>query len=184
MSSSSSSRFLDPESLRDAALRVASIATRQRVPVLLIGGYAMQFYGSDRLTGDVDFAASAMLRGLPAGEPLSFGGKQTLAPNAVPLDLVIRNDDFAPLYEAAILKPRHHRSLPGVPIVRAEFLAAMKMVAGRPKDNADLDSLVLSGNLNIPAARKVIAKFLGPYAAQEFDQTVEVAEWQRSRGRR
>ncbi len=184
MSSSSSNRFLDPAALRDAALRIAAIAERQRIPVLLIGGYAMQLYGSDRLTADVDFAASSMLRGLPAGEALSFGGKQTVAPNAVPLDLVIRDDDFAPLYDAAIRKPRRDRSLPGVPIVRAEYLAAMKMVAGRPKDEADLDSLVLSGNLDIPAARKVIARFLGPYAAQEFDRIVEVAEWQRSKGRR
>jgi hypothetical protein len=47
------------------------------VRIALLGGFALQQYGSDRLTGDIDIAAPEVLDGLPAGKALTFGGVQT-----------------------------------------------------------------------------------------------------------
>ena len=73
-------RFLDPKQLESAAAEVGALAKQEGVRVALIGGFALQHYGSDRLTGDIDFAADSVLEGLPSGPPLSFGGVQTTSP--------------------------------------------------------------------------------------------------------
>ena len=52
-------RFLAPELLIAGVSEIVAIAARARVTALLVGGLAMQHYGSDRLTGDLDFAACA-----------------------------------------------------------------------------------------------------------------------------
>lgn len=180
--SSGPKKFLAPEVLAEAVAQVAELAKRERVSILLIGGFAMQHYGSDRLTGDVDFAATDRLDALPRGPALSFGGEQTHAPNGVPVDLVLRNDEFASLYEEAIARGVKPRGMP-VPIVRPEHLAAMKMVAGRSRDTLDLEFLVASHAVAPTKARKVILKHLGPYAAREFDRFVEEVAWKASKGR-
>ena len=56
----------------------------------------------------------------------------------------------------------------------------MKMAAGRRgKDDADLEFLVAAEVVDIAKARRVIQKFLGIYAAREFDQLVRVVHWKR-----
>ncbi|MBN1945328.1 MAG: hypothetical protein JW797_06595 [Bradymonadales bacterium] len=177
------SKFLDPATLDEAIRQIAELASLENVRLALIGGYAMQFYGSPRLTGDVDMAADGMLGSLPPGEPLSFGGFRTRSPNGVPVDLVLRHDEFRPLYEEAIAQAR---TLPGAhaPVVTPEHLAAMKMVAGRNgKDDADLEFLIASGVVDLIEARKIIHRFLGPYAAREFDRTVELVQWKKDTGK-
>lgn len=180
-SSGQKKKFLDPALLGEAVDQVGALARRERVRVVLIGGFALQLYGSDRLTGDVDFAAAQRIDALPRGEPLSFGGEQTHAPNGVPVDLVLRQDDYAGLYEEAIERAT---KIPGVavPVVRPEYLAAMKMVAGRGRDEADLAFLIVSEIVNPSKARRVIRQHLGPYAAGEFDQLVDEVRWRASRG--
>ena len=142
----------------------------------------MQLYGSDRLTGDVDIAAVERLKALPRGKALSFGGEQTRAPNGVPVDLVLRNDDYASLYDEAIEQAARIRGVP-VPVAKQEYLAAMKMVAGRSRDTADLEFLIASGAVSSSKARKIIRKHLGIYAADEFDRVAEEIKWRASRGR-
>jgi hypothetical protein len=174
-------KFLSPKKLENALSQIAALARTERVRVVLIGGYALQFYGSDRLTGDVDIAANKPVLALPQGKPLSFGGAQTKAPNGVPVDFVLRSDVYAPLYRAAIGQAHEYRGAP-ILIATAEFLAAMKMAAGRTKDMADLEFLLSSSVLDVPATRRIVHRYLGPYAVDEFNRLVDEAAWKASRG--
>ena len=177
-----SKRFLAPETLDEAAREVALLAHDERVPVALIGGYALQLYGSTRLTGDVDVVAGQIIEALPDGEPLSFGGIQTESPNGVPIDLVLRDDDYAKLYEEALVRAVDLQDAP-MPVVRLEYLAAMKMGAGRARDEADLEWIILRSGVDLPETRRIVRKYLGTYAAREFDHIVEEARWKSSHGR-
>lgn len=58
-------QFLSPERLDKGAAAVLEAAKKERVDVAIGGGYALQIYGSPRLTGDVDIVADA---GLLPGE--------------------------------------------------------------------------------------------------------------------
>ena len=171
-----------PEKLREATAQVGEVAAREHVHVALLGGFALQHYGSQRLTGDIDIVAENRLRGLPAGKALSFGGEATHAPNGVPVDVVLRKDEFSKLYEEALTHARRIRSLP-IPIVQPEYLAAMKMIAGRARDEVDLEFLILSKALVKTKARAVIKNHLGPWAAREWDRLVEEVVWKASKGR-
>lgn len=180
-------RLLSPEALEEAAAEVVELAEEQDVAVVLVGGLAMQWYGSSRLTGDIDFAAQKRLRGIPRGRPLAFGGDATKASNGVPLDLIVRRDDFRALYEAAIddggmvMLTADNKT---IPVARPEYLAAMKMVAGRPKDEEDLRHLISYRSLNMNVTKRLIREHLGPYAVKEFDLFCEEAEWIAKRGNR
>ncbi|KKW45662.1 MAG: hypothetical protein UY96_C0017G0063 [Parcubacteria group bacterium GW2011_GWB1_56_8] len=175
-------KFLAPELLEEAVEQVAAIAKHERVRVALIGGFALQLYGSTRLTGDVDFASDVRLDALPPGPSLSFGGEQTQAPNGVPVDIVLRDDKYAELYDEALAQAIHQRGVP-VPVARPEHLAAMKMVAGRARDDADLEFLVASGVVDVKKALAVIKEHLGSYAEDEFGELVEEILWKAGRGR-
>lgn len=173
-------RFLDPKQLELAVREVSALARQEGIRIALIGGFALQYYGSDRLTGGVDFAAERMLAGLPGGKALSFGGVQTQTSSGIPVDLVVREDDYRALYEEAISKAVTVEEL-GVPLVLPEYLAAMKMAAARDRDSLDLEFLVRARVFEPPKARQVIYRHLGPYAAQEFDRIVDEVEWKRHR---
>ena len=56
-------------------------------------------------------------------------------------------------------------------------LVAMKLIAGRGKDNLDLITLLQSGEVDVPKARRIIKRLLGAYAAMNFDTRVAEAEW-------
>ena len=173
-------RFLDPKQLESAAAEVGALAKQEGVRVALIGGFALQHYGSDRLTGDIDFAAASILNGLPGGPPLSFGGVQTTSPSGVPVDLVVREDDYRGLYEEALEKAVQVEGLP-VLLVLPEYLAAMKMAAARDRDLLDLEFLLRARAVDAAKARHIIYRHLGPYAAQELDRLVDEVEWKRHR---
>jgi hypothetical protein len=176
-------RFLAPELLIAGVSEIVAIAARARVTVLLVGGLAMQHYGSDRLTGDLDFAARKVPKVLPMLGTLSFGGVQTSTACGVPVNFIVRGDDYADLYQEAILASPVVTEL-GVRVVLPEYLAAMKMAAGRDKDFLDLKFLLSQeGLVDAAKARVIVRKHLGPYAAREFDSLVDEAAWQKSRGR-
>lgn len=169
--------FLSPAELRAAAEKVARDAEKQYTRAILIGGFAMQHYGSDRLTGDIDFASNAYLEGY-TGKALSFGGVQSTS-LGVPLDLVVRKDRFRSLYEAAL---RESFGLLGfVPVVASEYLVAMKLAAGRPKDESDLAFLITEADVDLARAKEITRVHLGPYAEQDLEQTIELETWRASR---
>lgn len=163
---------------------VAALAAEEGVSLVLVGGLAMQLYGSDRLTGDLDFAADAPIRSLPALRALSFGGVQSATSKGVPVDIILRDDDFRPLYEAALnaspVVPRF-----GCRVVPPAYLVAMKMAAGRGKDVLDLKFLLAQeGLVDLASTRVVVRRYLGPYAVKELDRIVDEVAWEQQRGDR
>ena len=177
-SSSSRKRFLDPTTLSIAVDQILHHAAAEQVRVALLGGYALQIYGSDRLTGDVDVVADRAIEALSPIKPLSFGGYTTEAPNGTPVDIVLRDDHYRSLYEEAL---DHAEVLEGIPIVTLEYLPAMKMAAGRRKDLADFEWLIIESGVNIRRAKQIIVRHLGPYAGDEFDSLVAEAKWEAKR---
>lgn len=189
-SSGISKKFLEPELIREALQQVGRIAAAEKAHVALAGGCAMQLYGSDRLTTDVDILSDTRLRSsqkwspdrLLSGKPLSFGGEQTKAPNGVPLDIIRRDDEVQSLYEEALDKSVRIRGVP-ILVVQPEYLAAMKFEAQRIKDELDLAFLISSKSIDLKKTRKIIYKHLGWYAAREFDRAVDETMWKASRGK-
>jgi hypothetical protein len=174
-----------PERLDEAVGQVTELAEREGIRVALCGGLALQSYGSPRLTKDVDMVADRVLQALPEQRPLSFGGSQVSAPNGVPVDLIVRDDDFRQLYEHALDEAINRPSVPCL-VVRAEYLAAMKLAVRRPWDVGDLHWLITAkGILDRDLARRIVRKYVGgQFAVQEFDREVEEAEFEAERERR
>lgn len=176
-------KFLDPAEATLAIEQIGAIAESEGARVLLIGGMAGQLYGTGRLTADVDFASDKILDALPAKRRLSFGGVKTTAPNGVPVDWIVRSDDFSGLYEDAVENGgRQSDDLP-MRVVTAEYLVAMKLVAGRPKDTQDIVAMLRRGTVDTAKARAVIKRHLGAFAAREFDSVVDEVAWRKSAGR-
>jgi hypothetical protein len=172
--------MLDQADIQVALLEVCEAARAAGRKVALAGGVALQRLGSDRFTSDVDFIADAPLPGYPERLQLSFGGYGTTTRNGVKVDLIIRDDAYRALYEEALLYARV--SADGVPIVSPEYLAAMKLVARRGKDRADLQFMIAAKAFDVPKARRIIKRTLGAYAAEDFDAFVQVARWEMRKG--
>lgn len=175
-------KLRDQHELMTAAQQAAIIARENHQRAALLGGLAMQLYGSPRLTSDIDIVTARELEGLVPEGLLTFGGYKSTTPNGVPIDVIIRDDDFRPLYEAAL---NHAGRLRGIPIlvVRPEYLAAIKLASARPKDEADLDFLIVDGPFDMDKTLKIVRKYMGVYAVQEFKAHVEIAHWKRSTGK-
>ena len=170
---SSKKKLLSPEVLEKAKKAVLAAAKKEGKEVALVGGYALQFYGSLRLTGDIDVITFEPIDALPVIKSLSFGGYKSEI-KGVPVDVIIRDDEFAPMYEEAL----YHSSKGIVP---AEFIAAMKLASGRHKDLSDLEFLITEEVIDVKATRKIIVRTLGVYAAKEFDLFVDETNWKKSR---
>lgn len=148
----------------------------------LVGGFAMHAYGSNRLTSDVDLLVEKPPAFAEEGDPLSIGGVSVEVDN-VTVDFIDGiGDEYHDLYQEGL---RTAKQIPGqpAPVVRPEVLVAMKMLAGRPKDDTDLYYLLSSVDLNQEYLKKVITKFLGRYALKDLQNTAEMAKFLKTSGR-
>ncbi len=175
--------FINFEDLVQASKSVARLAKDENVDVALIGGHALQLYGSTRLTGDIDIIASDDIMELPGGSLLTFGGVRTETPEGVPVDLILRDDRERSLYEEALEYAVKKRGTP-IRVVTPEHLAVMKLLAGRLKDLTDLEWLVMEYKINRTKTRQIIEEHFGSDDVEEFNQLIEDFKWQRNPIRR
>jgi hypothetical protein len=172
-------KFLNPDDIENTIAEIAKISIQTGIETVLIGGIAMSVYGSDRLTKDVDVACREYLPGLKKLRELSFGGISTKSPSGHPVDIIVRNDAYHSLYVAAIENARDEGL--ALPVVSPEYLAVLKMAASRDKDMLDLETLFQLEAIDIKKTRSIIEKYLGEYAAREWDSLISKFEWKRNR---
>lgn len=184
--------FLDPAAIDVALARIAAATKQdpicQPIAVALAGGCALQLYGSPRFTQDVDLIAAEDLhaiRGIRTTGRLSFGGKSLVTKEGTPIDVIVRSDQYADLYAEALIFAKR---LPGSPIrvVTLPYLAAMKLAAGRGKDEQDLEFILCdasSRDAKYADVRAIVKQHLGVYAADELDAFRDLAKWRRKAGK-
>jgi hypothetical protein len=162
------------------------LSTEQLLPVL-IGGIALSAYGIERYTKDVDLALSSVeiakahpLVQLKDVRPLRIGGLSFLTDVGVRVDLLDRHVDYGSLFQAAIEQARKSGPFTKVgkhklAVVPIQFLMAMKLIADRPQDEADLNKLLQRKELDYPTARDIVYQYLGAFAAQRLDRLARIA---------
>jgi hypothetical protein len=180
-----SKRLLSSKEVSDTVKLLVSRARRDGIRIAVLGGVAMNFYGSPRLTSDVDFVGDSDLQSTDDFDhvtTLSFGGNRYIVPGKIPVDLIVRDDDQAALYEAALDAAEDTEE--GFLIVSPEYMAAIKFGAQRGKDQDDL--LWLLAQTDIVDAKKaeaIVRQYLGgSFAAKEFRQAVHESKWRSGEG--
>jgi hypothetical protein len=180
-------RFLDPEVL-DATSRMAiALLARAGIEGAVGGGYAMQVYGSPRLTGDVDLIVGELPsdpRPLQEEKRLTFGGCQYRTPEGVEVDMIERKDHLKGLYGEALQNAVMTED--GLPILSPEYLAVAKFAAGRPKDEDDLVWLLQQPDLVDRVKALDIAERLvgGKFARDSLKSFIDEADWRAERERK
>ena len=146
----------------EAAQQVGQLATQEEIAWALVGGLAMYFYGSPRMTKDVDIIASNNLS-LEPQHRLSFGGSNytlQVGKYAVPIDWIVRNDGYQKYYHAAL---QEAINLPnGLRIITPEWLVILKLNAGRQKDYDDIVFLLKQSKLvDRPTVKQKVVATIG-----------------------
>ncbi|MCC7384189.1 MAG: hypothetical protein IT384_20260 [Deltaproteobacteria bacterium] len=91
------------------------------------------------------------------------------------MDLIDHRFKYRALYEEAI-RAAHREGTPvevggaKLPVVPLHYLVAMKLIAGRPQDEADLDLLLKRADLDYTKSRGVVEAHAGEYAARALDR--------------
>lgn len=181
MTSNFLKKFLGPAEIEVAIGEISRLAKLNGFDVALAGGVALQLYGSDRLTKDIDFLASDEPdTGFKQTKRLSFGGVAGVTSLGTPVDLIVRDDGVKKLYQAALDDALFFGEL-GIKVVSVEFMATIKFDAGRLKDQQDLETLLFLGELNLKRTRDIVREFLGDFALKEFNSVVYEVEWRKSK---
>ena len=122
----------------EAALKIGQLAAQEEIEWAVAGGLAMYFYGSPRLTKDVDIIASKNLSLTPQHR-LGFGGSSytlQVGKYTVQIDWIVRSDGYQKYYSAAL---KEAIKMPnGLRVVTPEWLVILKFNAGRQKDLDDI----------------------------------------------
>jgi hypothetical protein len=180
-------KFLAPEVLEATARMTLDLLSQAGIKGAVAGGYAMQIYGSPRLTGDVDLVVERVLGKSESLEPvkvITFGGKQYKTPQGVEVDLIDRKDHFRALYQEALESSVVTDD--GLQVLSPEYLAVAKFVAGRPKDEDDLVWLLQQkGLVDRPAALEIVERLVGgQFAREALRSFVDEADWRSERERK
>lgn len=142
---------LNPRVLR--ALRAAHEALdRLKVRHVLVGGLAVGIYGRVRVTKDVDFLVGPEAFDV-VGALVSFRPGVPLSAEGVPIDSILAPVDHEAVLGAALDDPL---VVDGIPVIRAESLVYMKLVAGRRQDLADVVSVLREGDVDVARARSLV----------------------------
>ena len=146
---------------------VRKMADENDIDWAVCGGIAMAIYGSQRLTKDVDIIASKRLpleKERIIGQ-LKQGGEHFIVETEsrkVPIDWILRNDDFKAFYREAL---KDAVMIDEIPILTPEWLVILKFIAGRFKDQEDAIYLLREkGLVNRHKIGELIIKVFGANA--------------------
>lgn len=158
---------IDEDSASQAIDLISKIAEENKIDWALVGGLAMNFYGSDRFTKDIDMIASTRLP-MPKEKivgQLKQGGERYQADTdkkIVSVDWIIRNDEFKALFQEALSEAV---KIDDLPILTPEWLVILKFIAGRFKDQEDAVFLLSrKGLVNREVIKEKIIKHFGKAA--------------------
>jgi len=170
---------VSPEDLQQAAIQLTRLAEEQGVRAAVAGGFAGLLLGVVRGTGDLDMTADGLLAGgVEKRSPLTFGGESIVAPNGVPTDWILRADDVRELYEEALALAEETGL--GYRRVRPEHWIAMKLFAGRERDEEDIIALARLETFTDALAERAKAlayKHLGgQFAIESLESLLEQAK--------
>ena len=127
---------IDEESASQAIEFISKLAEENGIDWALVGGLAMNLYGSDRLTKDIDMISTQrlpMLKEKIIGQ-LRQGGERYQTDTdkkTVLVDWIIRNDEFKEMFEDALAEAV---KIDDIPILTLEWLVILRFIAGRFKD--------------------------------------------------
>lgn len=164
-----------PPSPVSAAVEVARFLDELKIPYVIIGGLAVQFWGEPRATGDVDmtvlvpgggeeeFLQQCVQRFSPRlSDAVAFALRHRVllvtASNGCPVDIALG----LPGYEAEVMKRARTTVLEGylVRVIAPEDLIIHKCVAGRPRDIEDVRAILMRhGQLDLPYIRRWLDEF-------------------------
>ena len=172
-------RFRSSESLVDT---VDELRLEEGGSELVIAGrLAMQVYGSELLTCELELLAWSVppLVSVYSKKPVKLpsGGVHFEVRNQIPVNIIVRDDELCPLYEEALLQGNRRTG-----VVPMEYLAVMKMAAGRAKDKLDLTFFLTHPHLKYSLTREIAVKYLGWYAGKELDSLSAEAKWKKEAG--
>jgi hypothetical protein len=160
------------------------VLIRHGVDFALIGGLALDAWGIPRATKDVDFAvpvgtaekaAEALAGPTTERRPLRIGGVGVRDPQrGLRIDLIDRRFHFAGLFREAIDEARRsgRKARVGgieVGLVSLEYLLAMKLVSGEPKDEIDVRRILQREDLQYASARMLVERHLGAASANRLE---------------
>lgn len=152
----------------EEATRVASHQlTELGVRHVLVGGLGVSSYIADpRATADVDF--------LVGKEGWPTTGKIVVAVEGMPRQVGrVRIDTMLAPREAPKLDEALDRPLEseGIPVAAPEVLVAMKLIADRPRDRADIDALLEV--VDVEVAKAYVAEYAPDYVEHLDDALKE-----------
>lgn len=162
--------FLNPRMV--AAIRAAHEAyARLGIRHALIGGMAVGVHGHPRATKDIDFLVGSEAFE-STGSIVSFRPGVPLAAEGVPVDSILAPKEHATILDEGLAAAP---STDGVPVLAAEYLVYMKLVAGRRQDLADIGALVRANRVDLARARS-LARALEPSQQAELEKIISSAD--------
>ncbi|MBI2899750.1 MAG: hypothetical protein HYY17_06165 [Planctomycetes bacterium] len=177
-------RLPSTEELLDLAKKVHAESARLGIPSAVLGGLAMNLYGSARLTKDVDFVSDRLIDPPPAGlspmRKIAFGGEVYGTDRGIDVDWIVREDHYAGLYREALLGAT--TEMEDLPVVGIEFLAAIKFAASvrNPKHYDDLLFLLVHPDIDLTKTKNIVFKHVGgAFGVEQLEAAIDEAVWRK-----
>lgn len=178
-------RSITPFDPEPAAKLAKELLESIKAPFAVIGRIAVWAYlppEQQEFTKDIDLAVPMEYIALIedqlkkrniAYRPLVIGGIGT-TDKKIHIDFIDRRQYHQELFHEAIEathKQQHTINIGSVkvPLIPVEFLIALKMVSGEPKDDNDVKRLLEHAELDYKKSRDIVMKHLGPATANRLD---------------
>jgi hypothetical protein len=105
--------------------------------------------------------------------PLTIGGINVHEEN-ISIDFIDRRQYHGELFrqaikEAGIIGDKIQIGAIKLPLIPIEYLIALKLVSGEPKDDGDVKRLLKDAEFDYNKSKEIVMKFLGPATADRLD---------------